>query len=337
MSQDPEEPVRDVAHFGHIELFTPKPSESLFYFQELLGMAVVHQEAQSYYLRGYGDYATSTLKLTEAADPGVGRIAWRVVSPQALERRAQAIEEAGLAIGWGNGDFGRGRTFRFHDPDGHPMEIYYEEQKYEAPASLHSKLRNQPMKYPGHGVGVRRSDHVALTCRDVAANRSFMQETLGLQLREQIRFDNGASEIGSWLSSTSTHHEIAYVADSAGQSGRLHHFSLWVDNRDDVLRAADIFRENDIFIETGPSKHNNSQAFYLYSYEPGGNRIEVYTSGFMVFAPDFEPIIWNEDNREGGVYWGAKLPESFMNYATPPQAGDASETSRPALPVIDPH
>lgn len=54
----------------------------------------------------------------------------------------------------------------------------------------------------------------------------------------------------------------------------------------------------------GPPKHNNSQAFYLYSYEPGGNRIEGCTSGFMVFAPDFEPVIWNEDNREGGVYWG---------------------------------
>ena len=139
MSQDHTEPVRDVAHFGHIELFTPKPAESLFYFQELLGMAVVHQEGPSFYLRGYGDYAASTLKLTEAKESGVGRIAWRAVSPAALERRAKAIEDAGLAVGWSNGDFGRGRTFQFHDPDGHPMEIYYEEQKYEAPASLHSK------------------------------------------------------------------------------------------------------------------------------------------------------------------------------------------------------
>jgi catechol 2,3-dioxygenase len=337
MSPTPSEPIRDVAHFGHIELFTPKPAESLFYFQELLGMAVVHQEAQSYFLRGYGDYAASTLKLTEAKEAGVGRIAWRAVSPEALERRAQAIGKTGLGIGWSNGDFGRGRTYRFHDPDGHPMEIYYEEEKYVAPASRHSALRNQPMKYPGHGVGVRRSDHVALTCHDVAANRRFMQEAMGLQLREQIRFDNGATEIGSWLSSTPMHHEIAYVADAAGQSGRLHHFSLWVDNRDDVLRAADIFRENDVFIETGPSKHNNSQAFYLYSYEPGGNRIEVYTSGFMVFAPDFDPIIWDEDNREGGVYWGAKLPESFSTYATPQVQAENGNAARRELPTIDPY
>lgn len=327
------EPLRDIAHFGHIELLTPKPEESLFYFRDLLGMEVAHEEGDSVYLRGWGDYATSTLKLTAAKQAGVGTIAWRTISPEALERRAKAIEEAGLGIGWTNGDAGRGRCYRFHDPDGHVMEVYYDEEKYKPPKDMASALINQPMRYPGRGVGVRRSDHVALLCKDVAANREFAQNLLGLQLREQIRFENRTVEIGSWLSSTAVHHELAYVRDSRGANKRLHHFSLWVDNRDDVLRAADIFRENGIFIEAGPSKHNNSQAFYLYSYEPGGNRVEVYNSGFMVFAPDFEPVIWDEDNRDGGVYWGAKLPESFSTYATP-VIEDEEDAGQP---VIDPH
>ena len=127
--------------------------------------------------------------------------------------------------------------------------------------------------------------------------------------------------------------EVAYVRDNSDLSGRLHHFALWVDNREDVLRAADIFMENGIFIEAGPSKHNNSQAFYLYSHEPGGNRVEVYNAGFMVFAPDFEPVIWDEDNRSGGVYWGQKLPDSFRSYATP--VADESMVDADA-PVIDP-
>ncbi len=314
---DVHEPIRDIAHFGHIELKTPKPDESLFYFRDLLGMEVVHEEGESAYLRGWGDYAVWTLKLTAASEAGVARIAWRAFSDEALKRRVAAIEKAGLGIGWTNGDHGRGPAFQFNDPDGHLMEIYYEEQKYEAPEGLRSALRNQPMRYTGRGVGVRRSDHVALLAKDVPPNRAFMEQVMGLQLREQIRLQNNTVEMGSWLSSTAVHHEVAYVRDGAGAHGRLHHFSLWVDNREDVLRAADIFRENGIFIEAGPSKHNNSQAFYLYSYEPGGNRIEVYNSGFFVFAPDFEPIIWNEENRDGGVYWGAKLPESFATYATP--------------------
>ncbi len=316
------EPLRDIAHLGHVELLTPKPSESEWFFCDILGMAKVHGEGQSIYLRGYGDYAATTLKLTESPSAGVGHIAWRTVSPEALERRATAIEAAGLGIGWSNGDFGHGKCYRFRDPDGHDMEVYYDEQKYEAPEGMGSALKNQPMRTPNHGVGVRSSDHLAILCKDVGANREFAQATLGLQLREQVVYNNGATEIGAWMSSSATHHEVAYVTDVKGLHGRLHHFSLWVDERADVLRAADLYMENGIQIEAGPSRHNNSQGFYLYAIEPGGNRVEVYTSGFFVFAPDFEPVVWDEESRGGGVYWGESLPESFLHYATPHEPGE---------------
>ncbi len=316
------EPLRDVAHLGHVELLTPKPAESEHFFCDILGMAKVHGEGQSVYLRGYGDYAATTLKLTESGSPGLGHVAWRTVSPEALERRAEAIEATALGLGWSNGDFGHGKCYRFRDPDGHDMEVYYDEQKYQAPEGLRSALRNQPMRTPNHGVGVRSSDHLAILCKDVGANREFAQNTLGLQLREQVVYDNGATEIGAWMSSSATHHEVAYVTDVKGLHGRLHHFSLWVDSREDVLRAADLYMENGITIEAGPSRHNNSQGFYLYAIEPGGNRIEVYTSGFFVFAPDFEPVVWDEESRGGGVYWGQALPDSFLNYATPHETNE---------------
>lgn len=328
-----EEPIRDIAHLGHVELFTPKPDESLWYFRDLLGMEAIHREGQSVYLRGYGDYAASTLKLTEAPAPGVGHIAWRTVSPQALDRRVAAIEATGLGEGWTNGDFGHGASYRFRDPDGHAMEVYWEEERYRAPADLTSTLKNLPMRYPKDGIGVRKTDHLAVCCKDVAANRTFAAETLGLKLRETVLFDEGATEIGSWMSSCAVHHELAYVMDAKGLHGRLHHFSLWVDDKAEVLRAADIFMENGIFIEAGPSKHNNSQAFYIYSYEPGGNRVEIYTSGFFVLAPDFEPVVWNEEERGTGVYWGAALPESFLSYATPDKPGAPGDLT---VPVIDP-
>ena len=319
-----EDPIRDIAHLGHVELLTPKPAESEWFFCEVLGMEKVHGEGQSIYLRGYGDHAATTLKLTEAGQAGVDHIGWRAVSGPALERRVKAIEEAGLGIGWSNGDFGHGRCYCFRDPDGHRMEVYYDEQKYVAPREPRSALRNQPMRFPNHGVGVRRTDHLALLCKDVTANRKFASQSLGLQLREQVVFDNGATEIGSWMSSTPMHHEIAYVIDVKGMSGRLHHFSLWVDSRAEVMRAADLYMEHGITIEAGPSRHNNSQGFYLYAFEPGGNRVEVYNSGFFVFAPDFEPVVWDEQARGTGVYWGGALPESFLNYATPEEVGDAS-------------
>jgi len=333
---EPTEPIRDIAHLGHVELKTPKPDESVKYFTELLGMVEVARERQSVYLRGYGDHARTTLKLTEAAQPGIGHIAFRTWSPRALSSRVSAVQTEGYGMGWSDGDVGHGPSFRFCDPDGHMMEVYYEEEKYVPPAELRSTLKNLPMKYPGRGIGVRRTDHLAVLAKDVGKNRRFVQRMLGLMLREQVVYENGKREIGSWLSATPNHHELAYVVDTSGSSGRLHHVALWTDNRDDVLRAADIFRENGVFIEAGPAKHNNSQAFYIYSYEPGGNRIEIYTGSFLVFAPDFEPVVWDEAARGTGVYWGGALPESFLNYATPPAVPAAAPATKAPVPVIDP-
>jgi len=320
----------EIAHLGALELLTPRPDKSLWFFREVLGMEVVHRESGSVYLRGYGDYAASTLTLTEAARPGIGCIYWRASSPEAAARRAAAIAAAGRGIGWTAGDFCRGPCYRFRDPDGHLMAIYFEEQKYRAPPHLRSTLKNLPMKYIGRGVNVRRLDHLAVLCRDVPLNRRFAQELLGFRLHEQVLFDHDTREIGAWLSPSILHHQLAYVVDVKGANGRLHHISLWVDGREDVLRTADILSENGIFIEAGPARHNNSQGFYLYAYEPGGNRVEIYSGSYLVFAPDWEPVTWNEEERGTGVYWGGALPQSFLDYATP-----EAEAPAERVPVFD--
>ena len=90
------EPVRDLAHIGHAELLTPKPDESLRFFEEVLGMQVEAREGQSVFLRGWGDYERYGLKLTESPQAGLGHMALRAWSPEALERRVGAIEAAGL-------------------------------------------------------------------------------------------------------------------------------------------------------------------------------------------------------------------------------------------------
>lgn len=330
----PGELIQDIAHLGNVELLTPKLEESTWYFRDVLGMEEVHRQGGSVYLRGYGDYATSTVKLTEAAHPGVGCISWRAVSPAALERRVAAIKATGLGIGWSNGDFGRGPAYRFNDPDGHLMEVYFEEEKYVAPDHLKSTLKNLPQKFTGRGAAVRRIDHLALLASDVSRNREFLETNLGFRLREQVRFNEGKTEIGSWLSTSPLHHQVAYVADVKGGRGRLHHFAMWVDEYQDVLRAADVLREAGIFIEAGPAKHNNSQGFYLYTYEPGGNRVEVYSGSYLIMAPDWEPITWNEEERGTGVYWGGALPQSFLEYATPDI--EAKPDASTNVPIFDP-
>lgn len=311
------EAIRDLAHIGHAELLTPRPEESLRFFVEVLGMEQEASEGQSVYLRGFGDYQRYSLKLTESAEAGLGHMAFRAWSPEALERRATAVEASGLGVGWIDGDLGHGPAYRFTDPDGHAMELYYETEKYRAPEDLRPALKNQPQRYVGRGAAVKRLDHVNLLAEDVLPNRRFAEEVLGMRLYERIELDDG-TESGAWLSLTIAAHELIYVADAYGARGRLHHLAFWVDTREEVLRAADLFLDSDdVEIEFAPSKHAIAQGFFLYGLEPGGNRIEVTTGGYLMYDPDPEPVVWTEAERARGQAWGVETVASFHTYGTP--------------------
>jgi catechol 2,3-dioxygenase len=314
------EPLQDLAHIGHAELLTPVPDESLRFFTERFGMEIEAREGESVYLRGWGEYQRYGLKLTASDLPGLGHIAIRAWSQAALERRVAAIEAAGLGIGWIEGDLGHRPAYRFKDPDGHVFELYYESERYAAPDHLKPALKNVPQRYVGRGAAVKRFDHVNVLCRDVAANRRFATEELGFRLYEQIVLDDG-TESGAWMSLTIAAHELIYVADHAGLSGRLHHLAFFVDTREEVLRAADLMLDAGVPIEAAPSKHAVAQGMFLYVYEPGGNRVEVTTGTHFIYDPDYEPVIWTEAERARGQAWGVKTIETFHTYGTPDVSG----------------
>ena len=312
------EPIYDVAHLAHIELLTPKPEESVRFFVDVMGMIESCSKGDSVYLRGWDDYEHHTFQLTASAKPGLGHYALRAVSPQALERRVTALERSGLGRGWHDENVGHGPAYCFTDPDGHNMELYYETEWYQPPEGLRPALKNQASRYPEHGIGLRRIDHINLLAADVRANRIFMQEYLGGRMTEQIIFDDG-SEKASWLTFTNKTYDVAISEDWTGSNGRLHHITYAVDSREDVLRAADICLEHGVFMETGPHKHAIQQTFFLYVYEPGGNRFEIANAGArLMLAPDWKPIVWSEAERKKGQAWGLPTIPSFHTHGTPP-------------------
>ena len=174
------------------------------------------------------------------------------------------------------------------------------------------------MRFPARGINVRRLDHLNCLAVDIKANRIFFENYLGCRLTEQIVMNDG-SEAGMWFTVSNKSYDFAYTRDHTGTRGRFHHVTYAVDCREDVLRAADIFLENGVFIETGPHKHAIQQTFFLYVYEPGGNRVEVANAGArLILAPDWKPIVWSEEERKKGQAWGLKTVESFHTHGTPP-------------------
>jgi catechol 2,3-dioxygenase len=312
------EPIFDLAHLAHIELLTPKLEESRDFFINVMGMYESEWVGDSVYLRGWDDYEHHSLQLTASSKPALGHYAFRAMSPQALMRRAAAVEKSGLGKGWKEDNVGHGPAYCFTDPDGHNMEIYYETEWYQPPAELKPALKNQISRLPDHGVGLRRLDHINILASDVRASRVFHEEVLGMRLTEQVIFDDG-SEKASWVTCNNKTYDVAIVEDWAGAKGRLHHITYAVDNREAVLRAADICLEYGVPMETGPHKHAIQQTFFLYVFEPGGIRFEIANAGArLMLAPDWKPIIWSESERKKGQAWGLPTIASFHSYGSPP-------------------
>ncbi|MFY9931707.1 MAG: VOC family protein [Streptosporangiaceae bacterium] len=196
--------------------------------------------------------------------------------------------------------------------------IYYETEWYTPPPGLKPSLKNQAQAYPARGVSVRRLDHINYLGAEVVPNRDYLRDVLGAMVTEQIVLDDGTTA-GSWTTFTNKGYDVVYTRDWTGTPGRLHHLAFAVDTRADILRAADIALDQDVFIETGPHKHAIQQTFFLYVYEPGGNRIELCNAGArLVLAPDWQPVNWTEAERAKGQAWGLKTIESFHTHGTTP-------------------
>jgi catechol 2,3-dioxygenase len=312
-------PLGDIAHVGHAELLTPDLDGSVRFFTEYLGLTVNGQsDGGSVHLRTFDDYEHHSLVLTAAEKPGLRRTALRTSSEEALQRRVKELESAGHPGRWVEDEPGIGKLYVTSDPDGHEIALYWETEWYQAPPELRPALKNQPQAKPGHGVGVRRLDHINYLAADVAANADFHQYVLGARPTEQIQLDSG--KIGAkWLTFNNKSYDVVYTSDWTGSQGRLHHIAFATDTREDILRAADLAIDTGVFIETGPHKHAIQQTFFLYVYEPGGNRIELCNPlTRLVLAPDWPLVTWTEAERAKGQAWGLKTIASFHTHGTPP-------------------
>lgn len=308
----------DIAHIAHVELLTPKLEDSVGFFSEIMGMSISDEKGDSVYLRAYDDYEHHTLKLTAHTHADLGHYAWRLRSPEILERKAKAIEATGQGVGWTDGDLGHGRSYQFRMPSGQLTEIYFETKKYQSGEDDASALKNTASKFPGRGMNVRRLDHMNLLAPDVGAFQDYQLNTLGGRLTETIISDE-ERVLGAWFSVNSKSYDLAVTEDHLpGATGRFHHVTYAVNSREEVLIAADIALENGIHIETGPHKHAIQQTFFLYLYEPGGHRVEIANStARLVLAPDYEPVVWSLEERKKGQAWGLQTVKSFHTHGSP--------------------
>lgn len=324
---------RLLSQLHHVEVVTPRPEESLRFFRDVLGLEFSDQSGQSAYLRGWGEFHHHSLQLTEGPAPTVEHIGWRTEGPDELDEVVKILEQEGAGLGWKNDTHGYGPAYRFRGPGGHIHEVFWEAERYTPPAELAPIAANRPQAFRPRGAALRRIDHVTLNSDDPLRDAVWYAGKLGFRHTENIRFDHAPDKVlGSFVSTTPMSHDLGIMLDLTGRDGKLsgmkgryNHIAFWLDQREDVLRAADAIRDYGYKLEYGPGKHGNGENFFLYVREPGGMRVEMFSGGYMLGAPDVFPFEWKVSQGSLSYWTPDHMPnDAFLFEAFPPMPGDGA-------------
>jgi len=308
---------------------TPTLEDTRTFLVDVLGLEESGRDAQSVYLRCWGDFFHHSVQLTEAAQPGLGHIGWRTAGPEQLATAVARLGERGAGEGWSDDQRGHGPAYRYRGPGGHLQEVFWEVERYSASPGQESAFPARPQRHAAHGVGPRQLDHVTVMTSDPFGDSEWYRDALGYRFMEYTVLDDHPDlVVFSMVTTNEKSHDLGLVADMSGVPGRFHHLAFWVDTVEDVLRAADVLMESGVHIEFGPGRHGMGEQTYLYFRIPGGLRFEVNSGGYRIYQPDWKPVKWVPSQGSNTMYRNLDMPNSMMEAFPPAEPAAAPE---PAL------
>lgn len=309
--------ARLVSQLAHLAITTQTPEASLRFYRDVLGLEVSGEAAGSVWLRGWGETFRHSLQLTAGDAPGLAHLGWRAQGPEELAEAVRRIEASGRGEGWVEPAFGRGRAFRYRGPGGHLNEIFWDVERYEAPAALRSGYPARPQRYVPRGVAARCLDHVTCNTSDIRADAEWYRDTLGHRWMECIVAGPDQSIVFATTTTAERGHDLGLVPDAPGNSGRVNHIAFWCEQREELRRAADVLLDADVPIEFGPGRHGVGEQDYLYCREPSGLRVELNAGGWRNAEPDWRTVRWTVE--EGGLsfYRNVQMPHSMLESFPP--------------------
>lgn len=321
MSELPKAP--DVVRSCYAELVVTDLERAHWFWVELLGLHVQHREDGVLCLRGSDELTHHNLVLREGPVAALDHIAYRVRTPEDVDRAERYFTAVGSPvrrIPAGEGTPGVGDAVRVVDQLGFPVEFFHDISRAERLIQRYDLKR---------GARIARLDHFNIVVPDIpAAYRHY--EALGFGCSETIEDEH--EMYAAWMYRKQTVHDVAFTG---GAGPRMHHIGMATHESHSVLHTADILGSlrQEGFIERGPGRHGVSNAFYVYLRDPDGHRVEIYTSDYYTGDPDHETYRWNVHDDRRRDFWGNAVIESWYKEATPvlDLAGNVTPISESAI------
>jgi hypothetical protein len=89
-----------------------------------------------------------------------------------------------------------------------------------------------------------------------------------------------------WMTMSNKSYDFAYSRHHYKTPGRFHHVTYALDSRKDILRAADIFLENGVTIETGRTSTPSSRRSFCMCMSPAATAFQVANAGARAHLGD---------------------------------------------------
>lgn len=297
-----------ILRLSHAEIKVPDLELATAYYTEVLGLIETDRESDRVYLKGWDELQHHSVILRYAPMYGLELMGFKVQDRDDLDQFASRIEAAGIATKRyeaGQTSLGSGETVRFEAPSGHTIELVW---GMDQVGNLLPLINPPPEPQGLVGIHPPRIDHIFVMCEDVDGVTEFFRSVLDFRLTEQIVSDDGHLLV-AFLERTHTAHDLALVT---GPNGAFHHVAFWVDDWNELRRAADLCAYHGVKIDAGPTRHGATRGWGLYFFDPAGNRNEVYTGGYWA-DPDREPITWTEAEMGRAIfYYEGVVDQQFL-------------------------
>jgi 2,3-dihydroxybiphenyl 1,2-dioxygenase len=234
------------------------------------------------------------ITLRPAKTDSIAAIGWEVPSLGEIESVRKKIAEQGIPITEGTREDLADRKvevlFRFRDPDGFPLEIYYGPWTDDVPFRP-----SRPMS--GFNCGSLGLGHVVLVTKDRGNAARFYQEALGFSVTDYITW-NELDAI--FLHCNRRHHSLALMNECYGmRTGYMNHFMLETRALDDVGRAYDLVRSQKLPLVLSLGQHSNDRMVSFYVKTPSGFSMEYGWGGLLV-----DDAVWRVTHYSTTKLWG---------------------------------
>jgi len=316
-------PPFNIVRASHVEFGVGDIGKSRAFYVDCLGYLVTDEDKDTLYLRAVEERNHHSIVLRKMSEPRVDALGFKLASEEDIERAANWFKSKNLPVSFPQVPH-QGRTLRTADPFGMPLDFYARMDQRESMIRRYVEYK---------GARIQRIDHINCFTPDVQASYEFYNE-LGFRLTEYTETDDPDPKLWAvWMHRKGNVHDLAFTN---GRGPRLHHIGVWTASALDILHICDVMASSGFLanMERGPGRHGISNAFFLYTRDPDGHRVELFTSDYLTVDPDLEPLRWSLRDPQRQTLWGQPAPKSWFEEGSTFTGVAMREPALAAQPIV---